>query len=84
MFIRAPTTCFILSQIDPVHALPTNFLNMKFNIIIPAMPWSSKLSLTLRLPHQNPVCTAPTPTHATSPTHYILIDLISQIMFGEV
>jgi hypothetical protein len=42
----------ILSQIDPVHALPpSNLLQVHFNIILPSTPGSSKWSPSLRFPH---------------------------------
>jgi hypothetical protein len=45
----------IRNQVTPVHALPFYFLNIYFNIVLPSVPWSSKWSLSSRLPHQNPV-----------------------------
>jgi len=47
------------------------------------MPGSSKWSLSLSFPHQNPVYMSPHPIHATCHTRLILLDLFTQIIFGE-
>ena len=53
-----------LNQINPVHALPSYFSKIYFNII-PSTPGSYKRSLSFRLPHHKPTCTfAPYMPHA--------------------
>ena len=47
------------------------------------MPWSSKWSLSLRFPHQSPVCTSPLPHVCTRLNHCFLVDLITQTILGE-
>ena len=81
---KSPPPVPILSQINPVHAPPhTTF-------------WKSILPLSSHLCLGLPSCIFPsgfpTKTHytpllspkcATCPTHHILLDLITQIIFGE-
>jgi hypothetical protein len=43
---------------NPIHALPT-CPNLGFNFVLPSTPISFQWSLSLRFPHQNPVCTSP-------------------------
>jgi hypothetical protein len=49
----------ILSQINPVHALPTYFFKINFNIILSSMRRYSKSCLSFRFTQQNPACTFP-------------------------
>jgi len=71
----------ILSQDKLVHApSPSHFLKLHLKIILPSTPGSSKWSVSLRFPHQNSVYTSP--HSAMCPAHLIL-DLITQIIFGE-
>jgi len=65
----------ILSQIYPVHEPPSHFLKIHLNIIFSSMLEPSKLSRSLRLPHQNPVYSFHLPIRATCPVHLIFLNL---------
>jgi len=75
---KYPPPIPILSQINPVHALPFHFFKIHFNIILQYTPTYSKWSPSPRYSHQNPVCTSPVShtCHMTHPPHFFL-DLIT-------
>jgi len=62
---------------------PSHVLKIQFTIILPSAPGSSKWSLSLRSHHQNPICTSSLLVRAIYPSHLILLDLITRIIFGE-
>ena len=56
---KSPPPVSILSRISPLHALPSHFLKVHLNIILPSTSWSPQWSLSLGFPHQNLVHTSP-------------------------
>ena len=45
----------LMSQLDPVQAPTSHFLNIHLNIILPSTSASPNWSLSIKFPHQNPV-----------------------------
>ena len=67
---QVPVISPCLSQIEPVHASTSHMLKINFNSIHPSTPGSSKWSLSIRFPHQIPVCTSPLHTcYMPRPSH---------------
>ena len=64
-----------LNQTKPVHDSASHSLHIHFNIILPPTPGSSKWSLSLGSPHQNPVCAPLVPPHVphAQPISFVLI-----------
>ena len=62
---------------------PSYFLKIHLNITIPSKPGSSKWSLSLRFPHQNPVCISllPHTCYKSRPSHSSWFD--HRVIFGE-
>ena len=58
---QAPATCPYPEHTKPVHASPSHFLEIHFNIILPSTPKSSKCTLSFSFTHQSPVWTSPLP-----------------------
>ena len=77
VFTTARHLYHILSQINPVHAIPTDLLS-SILILPPSMPTSSKWLLSLTFPSRKPVCTSlyPMPARHTS---LILLCFMTQI-----
>ena len=73
----------ILSQRNPVHD-SSSHLKIHFNLL-PFTPRISVLPLSIRSPHQSPVCKFPAPhtSHVPPPPNLILLDLTTRLIFGE-
>ena len=56
---QGPATCPYSKPDQSTPSQPIPLLEDTFNIILPSTPGSSKWSLSLRFPHQNPVRTSP-------------------------
>jgi hypothetical protein len=78
-----PATC---PYTEPYQSSPCplfHVLKIHFNIILPSTPGSSRWSLSLRFPHQNPVSNFPLSYTCYMSAQLIHIDLINLIILGE-
>jgi hypothetical protein len=78
---KSPPLVHILSQIYPVHTIPSYLSQIYFNLGHPPTSWSSYWSLSFWLSHQYPLCIPLSPIHATCAAHLILHDLIILINY---
>jgi len=78
-----PPPVSTLGNLDPVHTSTSHLMKI-YHIILPSTPRSSKWSLPLKFPQQNPVhASPPPPKRATRPAHLILLELIILVPQGE-
>ena len=78
---KCPSPVPIRSKLVPIYAPTSHFLEILFNIILPNKPGSSKWTLSLRFPHQNPVYDSPLPNtcYIRRPSHSSRFDHPSNI-----
>ena len=80
---KCPPPVPILSQLDLVHTPTSHFLNIHLNIIIPSTYESPKRSLSFSFPTKTLYTPLLSHIRATCPAHLVLLDFISQTIFGE-
>ena len=59
--LQVPANYSYPGRIKQVHATPSQFLMINLNITLPSTPGTCKCSLSLRFPHQYPVCNSHLP-----------------------
>ena len=77
---KRPPPVSILGQSNPVHTPTSHLLQIRPNIIHPSTPRSPQWSLSLRFPHQDPICTSPLPIRATCPTYLVPLGFTTRTM----
>ena len=71
---QVPANCPYPEPYQANPCLPTPYFEDTFIIILPSTPRSSKWSVFIRYPHQNPVYTHPSPICAT---YLVLFDSLT-------
>jgi len=82
--LQQPATCPYPEPDQSSPWLPSHFLYIHLNIILPSTPVSSKWSLSLSFPHPNPVRThnLPHPYYMPRPSHPSRFDHLDNIWWG--
>jgi len=81
--LQDPTTGPYPEPDESSPYLPTHLPKIYSNIIIPSMVRSSEWPLPFRFSDHKFLCIFHLTTHATCPAHLIILDLITQVTFGE-
>ena len=82
--VYRPPHVSILGQPYPVHIPTSHLLEIHPKIIHPFTPMSPQWSLSLRIPHQDPIHPLSSPISATCPAQLILLHFITRTILGEV
>lgn len=83
-YLQKPATSPYPEPHQSSRRLPIQIHEDRFNIFVPSKTRSSKLALSLRFPHHDPVCTSPlSHTRASRLAHIIVVDLFNRMLFGE-
>ena len=77
---QVPAICPYPDPFQSTPCRPSHLLKIHFNITLPFTPTSSKLPLSLRFPHQNPICTSlfHNTFHMLRPSHRLKTSVISR------
>jgi len=68
---QQPPIVPIMSQTDPIHALPSCSFKIHVNIFLPSTPTTSQWSLSFRFSHQRAVCISlPRTSHLSHFTYH--------------
>ena len=77
---KRPPPVSILGQPNPTHVPTFHLQEIHTNIIHPSTLRPPQWSLSLRLPHQDPIHPLSSPIRATCPAHLILLDFITRTL----
>jgi len=75
-FHKRPPPAPIVGQINPLHAFPSHFLKIHFNIILPFTPGSCKWTLPSGLPTKDNYATHLSPIRTICSAHFIFVGRI--------